>query len=95
LLVWAGAALLGSVAGSLLVTDPVVGRYISADVHFVIDTSSTIFGRSGHTTLDFGLNLLEFGCSLLGAIGVVVAGVLTLRSRRSTAHAKGRQKGLQ
>lgn len=95
LLVWAGAALLGWVAGSLLVTDPVVSRYIAADAHFVIDTGYAIFGRSGHTTLDFGLNLLEFGCSLLGAIGVVVAGVLTLRSRRSTAHAKGRQKGLQ
>lgn len=95
LLVWAGAGLLGWIAGSLLATDPMVGHYISADAHFVIDTSYAIFGRAGHTTLDFGLNLLEFGCSLLGAIGVVVAGVLTPRSRRSTAHAKGRQKGWQ
>jgi YjbE family integral membrane protein len=95
LLVWAGAALLGWIAGSLLATDPVVGRYISADVHFVIDTGYGIFGHSGRTTLDFRLNLLEFGCSLLGATGVVVAGVLTLRSRRSTAHAKPRQKGPQ
>jgi YjbE family integral membrane protein len=95
LLVWAGAALLGWIAGSLLATDPVVGRYISADAHFVIDTGYAIFGHAAHTTLDFGLNLIEFGCSLLGAIGVVVAGMLTLRSRRSTAHAKHRQKGLQ
>ncbi|MBO0754940.1 MAG: TerC family protein [Bradyrhizobiaceae bacterium] len=95
LLVWAGAALLGWVAGSLLATDPVVGRYISADAHFVIDTSYATFGRAGHTTLEFSLNLLEFGCSLLGMIGVVLAGVLALRSRRSAAHAKGRQKGLQ
>jgi YjbE family integral membrane protein len=95
LLVWAGAALLGWIAGSLLATDPVVGRYISTDAHFVIDASYAIFGRADHTTLDFRLNLLEFGCSLLGAIGVVVAGVLTLRSRRFTAHAKGRQKGLR
>jgi YjbE family integral membrane protein len=95
LIVWAGAALLGWIAGSLLATDPVVGRYISAGAHFVIDTSYAIFGRADRTTLDFSLNLLQFGCSLLGAIGVVVAGMLSARSRRSTAHAKGRQKGLQ
>jgi YjbE family integral membrane protein len=95
LLVWAGAALLGWIAGSLLATDPVVGRYISADAHFVIDSSFAILGRADRTTLDFSLNLLQFGCSLLGAIGVVGAGVLALRSRRSTTHAEGRQKGLQ
>jgi YjbE family integral membrane protein len=95
LIVWAGAALLGWIAGSLLATDPVVGRYISANAHFVIDASFAIFGRADRTTLDFGLNLLQFGCSLLGAIGVVAAGLLSARSRRSTAHAKGQQKGLQ
>jgi YjbE family integral membrane protein len=95
LLVWAGAALLGWIAGSLLATDPVVGRYISANAHFVIDTGYAILGRADRTTLDFSLNLLQLGCSLLGAIGVVVAGVLALRSRRSTAHPEGRQKGLQ
>jgi YjbE family integral membrane protein len=95
LIVWAGAALLGWIAGSLLATDPMVGRYISADAHFVIDAAYAIFGRADRTTLDFGLNLLQFGCSLLGAIGVVVAGMLSVRSRRSIAHAKGRQKGPQ
>jgi YjbE family integral membrane protein len=93
LIVWAGAALLGWIAGSLVATDPVVGHYISAGAHFVIDISYAIFGRADRTTLDFGLNLLQFACSLLGAIGVVVAGMLS--ARRSTAHAKGRQKGLQ
>lgn len=94
-LVWTGAALLGWIAGSLLATDPVVGRYISADAHFVVDASYAILGRADRTTLDFSLNLLQFGCSLLGAIGVVVAGVLALRSRRSTVRAEDRQKGLQ
>lgn len=95
LLIWAGAALLGWIAGSLLATDPVVGRYISADAHFVVDTSYAIFDRADRATLDFSLNLLQLACSLLGAIGVVVAGVLVMRSRRSTAHAGGREKGLQ
>jgi YjbE family integral membrane protein len=95
LLVWAGAVLLGWIAGSLLATDPMVVRYISADAHFVIDASYAIFGSADRTTLDFRVDLLKFGCSLLGAIGVVVAGVLTLRSRRSPAHAKSRQRGLQ
>jgi YjbE family integral membrane protein len=92
LLVWAGAALLGWIAGGLLATDPLVARYISAEAHIVIDASYAILSRADHTALDFELNLLEFGCSLLGAIGVVVAGVLTLRF---TAHAKSKQKGLQ
>jgi YjbE family integral membrane protein len=92
LLVWAGAALLGWIAGGLLATDPLVARYISAEAHIVIDTGYAILGRADHTALDFELNLLELACSLLGAIGVVVAGVLTLRF---TAHARSQQKGLQ
>jgi YjbE family integral membrane protein len=95
LLVWAGAALLGWIAGGLLATDPLVARYISAEAHIVIDTSYAILGRADHTALDFEPNLLELVCSLLGAIGVVVAGVLTSRSRRFTAHARSQQKGLQ
>jgi hypothetical protein len=43
----------------------------------------TMLGQTDHLTLDFELKLVESLCSLLGALGVVVAGSLTLRSRRS------------
>jgi YjbE family integral membrane protein len=82
-LVWAGAALLGWIAGGLLATDPLVGQYFSAESRFAFDTGYTILGHRDRLTLDFELNLIEFGCSLLGAIGVLTAGSLTLRSRRS------------
>ena len=83
-LVWAGAALLGWIAGGLLPTDPFVSRYVSAATKIAFDTAYAIFGRTDHLTLDFEMGLIEFLCSLLGAIGVVVAGSLMLRSRRST-----------
>jgi YjbE family integral membrane protein len=69
-LVWAGAAMLGFIAGGLLVTDPVVLRYVPIGPRIAIDA------------LDFNMGLIELVCSLVGAAGVVVAGLLTLRAQR-------------
>jgi YjbE family integral membrane protein len=70
ILVWAGAAMLGFIAGRLIVTDPAILRYIPAGPRLAIDA------------LDFNVDLIEFVCSLVGAAGVVVAGLITLRARQ-------------
>jgi YjbE family integral membrane protein len=70
ILVWAGAALLGFIAGGLIATDPVVLRYVPIGARIAIDA------------LDFNMGLIELVCSLVGAAGVVVAGLLTLRAQR-------------
>jgi YjbE family integral membrane protein len=85
ILVWAGAALLGWIAGGLVATDPFVDRYLSSATKLVFDTGYAMLKQTDHLTLDFELKLVVLLCSLLGAIGVVVAGSLTLRSRRSSA----------
>jgi YjbE family integral membrane protein len=83
ILVWAGAALLGWIAGGLVATDPFVHQYLSSATQVAFDAGYAMLGQSDHLTLDFELKLVESLCSLLGALGVVVAGSLTLRSRRS------------
>jgi YjbE family integral membrane protein len=84
ILVWAGGALLGWIAGGLLATDPLVAGYVSAGIHLVFDSGYSILGYA--LKLDLELDLLELACSLLGAIGVVTAGLLSHRSSRSSAH---------
>jgi YjbE family integral membrane protein len=87
-LVWAGAALLGWIAGGLLATDPVVVQYLTAETHVAADIGYAFFGHADRLKLDLDLDLLEYGCSLLGAIGVVFAGWLTVRRQRAAkAHA--------
>ena len=87
ILVWAGAALLGWIAGGLLATDPIVVRYLTAETHIVADIGYALFGHADRLKLELDLNLLEYACSLLGAIGVVFAGWLTLRLRPAKVHA--------
>jgi YjbE family integral membrane protein len=70
ILVWAGAAMLGFIAGGLLATDPVVLSHIPTGPRLAIDA------------LDFNMGLIEFVCSLVGAAAVVVAGLLTLRAQQ-------------
>jgi YjbE family integral membrane protein len=70
ILVWAGAAMLGFIAGGLIATDPEVLQYVPTDPRIAIDA------------LDFNMGLIEFVCSLAGAVGVVIAGLLTLRAQQ-------------
>jgi len=82
-LIWAGAALLGWIAGGLVATDPILASSVSALSKLAVDAGHAILGPSNRIVLDFGGDLIEFGCSVLGAIAVVLAGLLTLRMRRS------------
>src|SRR6266849_7181476 len=44
ILVWAGAALLGWIAGGLVATDPFVHQYLSSATQVAFDTGSTMLG---------------------------------------------------
>jgi YjbE family integral membrane protein len=84
-LVWAGAALLGWIAGDLLGSDPAVEHYLAATASLTFAADSTIFGVSGHHSLEVDVNLVEFVFALAGAVGVVAAATWCLRSRRMAA----------
>jgi YjbE family integral membrane protein len=83
ILVWAGATLLGWIAGGVIATDPAVHpileRILGGDIALTIDATSALFGSASH--LKFGGNLGEMVCALLGAIIVLIAGSLWRNAR--------------
>ena len=83
ILVWLGATLLGWIAGDVMASDaavrPVLQRLLDGRIAIDLDATSAVFGLSPH--LSFDGNVLEFGCSALGAVTVLAAGS-TWRKRR-------------
>ncbi len=75
-LVWAGAALLGWIAGGVIATDPAVHpalqRILGGEISLAIRTTSPLFG--GVSQLKFGGSLSEIACAVLGVIVVLAAG---------------------
>ena len=72
IIVWAGGAVLGWVAGELFVSDPV----IASRVHGLLDANSMIPGATRDFAHRLSLNLAELGFGVLGALIVILAGVL-------------------
>jgi YjbE family integral membrane protein len=72
IIVWAGGAVLGWVAGELFVSDPV----IASRVHGLLDANSVIPGAMGDFAHRLSLNLAELGFGVLGALIVILAGVV-------------------
>ena len=81
ILVWAGAALLGWIAGDIIATDPGVHpwlqRIIEGKIAFSLDASA-LFGAAPH--LNFQSDLGEFMLSVVGMIVVLGVGALWRRS---------------
>ena len=75
-LVWLGATLLGWIAGDVIETDPavqpVLQRLLDGQIALNLDATSTIFGVSQHISID--ADLVEYICSILGAIAVLAVG---------------------
>ena len=75
-LVWLGATLLGWIAGDVIETDPAVQpmlqRLLDGQIALNLDATSTIFGVSQHISID--ADLVEYICSILGAIAVLAVG---------------------
>lgn len=82
-LVWAGAALLGWIAGGVIATDPaihpLVHDYLGGHVALTVDATSVIAVGAAHFNLDGDLG--ELICALLGAIVVLIAGAIWRRTR--------------
>jgi YjbE family integral membrane protein len=76
ILVWAGAALLGSIAGNVIATDPgvhpLLQRLLDGTIALHFDATSAVFGVSPHFRLEG--DLVESIYPVLGAIAVLVAG---------------------
>lgn len=76
ILVWAGAALLGWIAGGVIATDPAVQpllhRFLGGGVTLTIDPTSTLFTEIPQ--LVFRGELVEIVCGLLGMIVVLIGG---------------------
>jgi YjbE family integral membrane protein len=86
-LVWAGAALLGWIAGEVIATDPAVApllhQLFDNGIGAGVDMMLTRFGLA----LRFGIGGSEIFCALLGMLIVLVAG--TIWRRRVAAELSG------
>jgi YjbE family integral membrane protein len=85
-LVWAGAALLGWIAGGVIATDPavhpLVESYLGGHVALTVDATSVIAVGAAHLNLDGELG--ELVCALAGAIAVLIGGIIWRRARLKT-----------
>jgi YjbE family integral membrane protein len=83
ILVWLGAILLGWIAGGVIATDPAVHpllqRLFDGEIALRLNATSTMFGVLPHITLDG--DSVEYICSALGAIAVLVAGSIWRKRR--------------
>ncbi len=83
ILVWAGAALLGWIAGHVIATDiavaPLLHQVLDGQLNFNLEFSSMLLGINGQTDLatDVGETLM----SVLGIVVVLIAGALWRKRR--------------
>ena len=86
-LVWAGAALLGWIAGDVIATDPAVSpalqRFFDGPAGHSLDAMLATFGLAPHFA--GGGNGGEIVCAVIGVIVVLIAG--TIWRRRKLRHA--------
>ena len=82
IIVWAGGAVLGWVAGELFVSDPVIESRLGALAHVNFDLDSAIPEATRDFAYHLGLNLANFGFGVLGAFIVILAGALWRHARR-------------
>ncbi len=83
ILIWLGAILLGWIAGGVIASDPadhpLLQRLLDGRIELNFDATSTLLQWSPHFSLDG--DILEYLCSLLGAVAVLVLGSIW-RGRR-------------
>jgi YjbE family integral membrane protein len=82
IIVWAGGAVLGWVAGELFVSDPVIESRLGALARVNFDGDSAIPEATRDFADHLGLNLANLGFGVLGAFIVILAGALWRHARR-------------
>jgi YjbE family integral membrane protein len=89
ILVWLGALLLGWIAGDVIESDPAVHpflqRILDGQIALKLDATSAIFGVSPHFSLD--ADLIGYIASVLGAVVVLVVGLIWRRRKLRDGHA--------
>jgi YjbE family integral membrane protein len=86
IIVWAGGAVLGWVAGQLLVSDPIIEARLSALALVDFDGNSAIFGAARHFASRLNLSLADVAFGALGAIVVIAAGVAWRHAHTAERH---------
>jgi YjbE family integral membrane protein len=76
IIVWAGGAVLGWVAGELFVSDPIIEARLRALALMDFDGNSAILGPTRHFASQLNLNLTDVAFGALGAAIVIVAGAI-------------------
>ncbi|HEY6259400.1 MAG TPA: YjbE family putative metal transport protein [Xanthobacteraceae bacterium] len=74
IIVWAGGAILGWVAGELFVSDPVIASRVDALVPMIFGADSAIAAAARSFESQIGLNPIAQASGLLGAVIVIVGG---------------------
>jgi YjbE family integral membrane protein len=82
IVIWAGGALLGWIAGGLLPEDPAVERFMSMATTVMMEGNYTFFGGPTQFKWDFEIEPLSIICGLAGAIIVILAGLYMRRNVR-------------
>jgi YjbE family integral membrane protein len=84
ILVWLGATLLGWIGGDVIETDPAIHPFLQhlldGRIAFNLDATSAIFNVSPHFSLNG--DLIEYLCSVLGAMTVLVVGSIWRKSKQ-------------
>jgi YjbE family integral membrane protein len=88
IIVWAGGAVLGWVAGELFVSDPVIESRLSALARVNFDVDSAILGATRHFAYQVSLNLADLGFGALGALIVILAGALWRHAQSNAPDAR-------
>jgi len=83
-LVWVGAALLGGIAGDLIVEDPAIRQFIPATATLTFAPQSIIFAGSENHGPEITVDPVEVAFWLIGAFIVLAAALWSLRARRTT-----------
>jgi YjbE family integral membrane protein len=82
IVIWAGGALLGWIAGSLLPDDPVFARFLSGVTKVDLATTYNWFGSAGQARWDIEIEPVGILFGIAGAIIVVLAGLYLRRNVR-------------
>jgi YjbE family integral membrane protein len=86
IIVWAGGAVLGWVAGELFVSDPVIASRLDAFAVASFAAISAMAGPMRHFAAELGMSLAELAFGILGALIVILAGAIWRRVRADAKH---------
>lgn len=86
LIIWGGAALLGWIAGEMIVTDPVVMNWLSGQNPGWIITSMASDGHGGQVAQSKPIGAIFYGAAAIGAAVVIALGIV-MKRRKGAEHA--------